>query len=350
MTWSGVRSSLFWGCRSGLRSRTISPGSPRRHARGSRTRGFRPQRHRLAANDRRCNQRQGTGQGPWTGRPSRHQERYHRRRHGLEGAGEACRQGDRPPLARPRTPLLPRSIRRRPPNDQRSAASITSSSRTFRCGPLSRLGCDLHHGSPSRRRSSRSSPRAAESRPATSSASSIRRPSAMRCPCSRSAACKQRPGSSRPVHPRGQRDRPSGVRGRDLAPRHRARPQLHHNLRDRGAPRAGAPGLGTGGRQGISDEAQVEADAGAFDEPSSPSAKPEACSTSSARYTGKRIIKAHRAKIEAIHADLLSLESLLPTGNRRLKRIEAMIANCTMRAPRDGTVVYANRVKSWGTV
>ena len=68
------------------------------------------------------------------------------------------------------------------------------------------------------------------------------------------------------------------------------------------------------------------------------------------KFTGKRILKAHRAKVEAIRADRLSLESSLRLERERLERIEAMIAHCTMRAPHDGIVVYANRVNGWGTV
>jgi HlyD family secretion protein len=68
------------------------------------------------------------------------------------------------------------------------------------------------------------------------------------------------------------------------------------------------------------------------------------------KYTGRRILKAHRAKVEAIRADRLSLESSLRLERERLERIEAMIAHCTMRAPHDGVVVYANRVNGWGTV
>ncbi len=60
------------------------------------------------------------------------------------------------------------------------------------------------------------------------------------------------------------------------------------------------------------------------------------------KYTGKRIITARRARIEAIRADLLSLESSFRLERKRLNRIETMIANCTMRAPRSGIIVHAN--------
>ena len=60
------------------------------------------------------------------------------------------------------------------------------------------------------------------------------------------------------------------------------------------------------------------------------------------KYTGKRIVTAHRAKIQAVRADMLSLESCFRLEHKRLKRIETMIANCVMRAPRDGIVIHAN--------
>jgi multidrug efflux pump subunit AcrA (membrane-fusion protein) len=66
--------------------------------------------------------------------------------------------------------------------------------------------------------------------------------------------------------------------------------------------------------------------------------------------TGKKIVKSIKAKIEAIRADKLSLESSFQLENDRLKRIEAMVAHCTMQAPRDGMVIHANRANGWGRV
>jgi hypothetical protein len=66
--------------------------------------------------------------------------------------------------------------------------------------------------------------------------------------------------------------------------------------------------------------------------------------------TGRKIVKAIKAKIEAIRADLLSLESSFQLETDRLKRIEAMIVHCTLRAPREGMVIHANRVNGWGRV
>lgn len=68
------------------------------------------------------------------------------------------------------------------------------------------------------------------------------------------------------------------------------------------------------------------------------------------KYTGKRISAARQAKIEAIRADKLSLESAYQLEKERKERLEKMIAHCTMRAPRDGIVVHANQANLWGTV
>jgi multidrug resistance efflux pump len=68
------------------------------------------------------------------------------------------------------------------------------------------------------------------------------------------------------------------------------------------------------------------------------------------KYTMPRIMKARHAKIQAIKADKSSQESAFQLETVRLKRLEAMVENCTMRAPRDGIVVYANQSNSWGRV
>jgi len=102
--------------------------------------------------------------------------------------------------------------------------------------------------------------------------------------------------------------------------------------------------------KGFRTEAQVDADAATFQLAEIALRDGEVMLKRLVKHTGKRNLKACRAKIEAIHADLLSLESCFQLESDRLKRIEAMIANCTMRAPRDGIVVHANRVNGWGTV
>jgi len=57
--------------------------------------------------------------------------------------------------------------------------------------------------------------------------------------------------------------------------------------------------------------------------------------------TGPKIIKSLEAKLQANRADALALEAAYGIEADRLKRLEKMVANCTLRAPRDGTVVYS---------
>ena len=101
--------------------------------------------------------------------------------------------------------------------------------------------------------------------------------------------------------------------------------------------------------KGFRSEAQVDADSSLLEQAKIALRDADVMLTRLVKYTGKRILKAHRAKIEAVHADLLSLESTFRLETERLKRIEAMIANCTMRAPRGGIVIYASGANGWGT-
>ena len=68
------------------------------------------------------------------------------------------------------------------------------------------------------------------------------------------------------------------------------------------------------------------------------------------RFTQERILKSLGAKIEAIRADMLALETVYEIERQRQRRIETMIAHCTLRAPRGGVIVYANRTNGWGQV
>ena len=102
--------------------------------------------------------------------------------------------------------------------------------------------------------------------------------------------------------------------------------------------------------KGFRSPRQVEADAGALLDAEIRLRDARGMLERLVNYTAKRIIEAQKAKIEAIRADMLSLESSFELESERLKRIEAMIAHCTMRAPRDGIVVYANRSNLLGMV
>ena len=100
--------------------------------------------------------------------------------------------------------------------------------------------------------------------------------------------------------------------------------------------------------QGFRTETQLAADAAVFEQAQIALRDAEAMRQRLVKYTGERIKKALRAKIEAVHADLLSLESSFQLETERLRRIKTMVANCTMRAHREGIVVYANRTNGRG--
>ena len=67
-------------------------------------------------------------------------------------------------------------------------------------------------------------------------------------------------------------------------------------------------------------------------------------------FTGPRIKKNLQARIAAIKADRLAQSATLQLETDRLRRLERMVANCTIRAPRDGLVVYATKSTPWGQV
>jgi multidrug resistance efflux pump len=66
--------------------------------------------------------------------------------------------------------------------------------------------------------------------------------------------------------------------------------------------------------------------------------------------TGPKLLKQLEANVRAIQADKLTQDAAFSLEDQRLKRIKKNIANCTVRAPRDGIVVYANQANRWGTV
>jgi multidrug efflux pump subunit AcrA (membrane-fusion protein) len=66
------------------------------------------------------------------------------------------------------------------------------------------------------------------------------------------------------------------------------------------------------------------------------------------KYTGPKILKSLEAKLESIRADKLAQESAYQLEMDRKRRLERMIANCTLAAPREGIVVYSNQSNMWG--
>ncbi len=68
------------------------------------------------------------------------------------------------------------------------------------------------------------------------------------------------------------------------------------------------------------------------------------------KYSAPRLITNLSAKIDAITSDLLAQEAAYKLETDRQKRLEKNIAACTLRAPREGIVVYSNQSNGWGRV
>jgi multidrug efflux pump subunit AcrA (membrane-fusion protein) len=60
------------------------------------------------------------------------------------------------------------------------------------------------------------------------------------------------------------------------------------------------------------------------------------------KFTAPKLIKALEAKVEAIRADRFTQEAAFELEKQRLERLEKVVENCSLRAPRDGIVVYVN--------
>lgn len=67
-------------------------------------------------------------------------------------------------------------------------------------------------------------------------------------------------------------------------------------------------------------------------------------------YTAPRLILNIKAKLDSIRSDLLAQQESYKLEEDRLKRLEKMIEKCTLRAPREGIVVYASQSNGWGRV
>ena len=67
------------------------------------------------------------------------------------------------------------------------------------------------------------------------------------------------------------------------------------------------------------------------------------------KFTGPKILKSLEAKIKAIVADKKNQEASFELEKQRLARLQKCIDNCTLRAPGDGILVYANQANRLGT-
>lgn len=68
------------------------------------------------------------------------------------------------------------------------------------------------------------------------------------------------------------------------------------------------------------------------------------------KFTAPKILKSLEAKLAAILTDKLAQDAMFALEKERLERLKKNIANCTLRAPRDGIVVYVNETNAWGRV
>ncbi|MFI5457848.1 MAG: efflux RND transporter periplasmic adaptor subunit [Isosphaerales bacterium] len=68
------------------------------------------------------------------------------------------------------------------------------------------------------------------------------------------------------------------------------------------------------------------------------------------KQTGPKLLKSLEANVRAIESDKFLQDASFSLEEQRLKRIRKNIKNCTLLAPRDGIVVYANETSRWGQV
>ena len=68
------------------------------------------------------------------------------------------------------------------------------------------------------------------------------------------------------------------------------------------------------------------------------------------KQTGPKLLKALEANVQAIKADKLTQDASFSLETQRLARIRKNIKNCTLRAPRDGIVVYVNQADRMGRI
>jgi multidrug resistance efflux pump len=68
------------------------------------------------------------------------------------------------------------------------------------------------------------------------------------------------------------------------------------------------------------------------------------------KYTAPKLITNLKAKIAAIRSDKLAQEQSFGLEKDRLEKLEKMVAYCTVRAPSDGIVVYANVPNRFGQI
>jgi RND family efflux transporter MFP subunit len=65
------------------------------------------------------------------------------------------------------------------------------------------------------------------------------------------------------------------------------------------------------------------------------------------KFTMPRLVKSLEANLKAIETDKLAQRKSFEVEDDRLRRLERVVANCTIRAPGDGILVYNNQSNGW---
>jgi multidrug resistance efflux pump len=94
--------------------------------------------------------------------------------------------------------------------------------------------------------------------------------------------------------------------------------------------------------KGYRSSAQVKADELAMNQARIALGEAEGMEVRLETHTAKKLRKSLEAKIAAIRADKLAQEASFELESDRKKKLEQMVAYCTIRAPGDGIVVHAN--------
>ena len=109
-------------------------------------------------------------------------------------------------------------------------------------------------------------------------------------------------------------------------------------------------GRATCKRRAIAPTFRSKATSSRSSRPRSLSAKPRTCSIGSSKQTGPKLLKSLEANVKAIEADKFTQDASFNLEKTRLERIRKNIKNCTLNAPADGVVVYANQSNAFGMV
>jgi multidrug efflux pump subunit AcrA (membrane-fusion protein) len=103
-------------------------------------------------------------------------------------------------------------------------------------------------------------------------------------------------------------------------------------------------------QKGYRTSLQVKGDEQALDRANIALAEAENMVNRLLKQTGPKLLKALEANVKAIESDKYTQDAAFNLESQRLERIRKNVKNCTLIAPSDGIVVYANQSNQWGMV